>query len=56
MFDYDVGLNDIIQLMVWPVVTSSDTTMYPSTASTQNGTGEEEGGEKMDIVSTYHDV
>ena len=56
MFDYDVGLNDIIQLMVRPVVISSDATLYPSTASTQNGTGEEEGGEKMDTVSTYRDI
>ena len=53
LFDYDVGLNDIIQLMVRPVMTSSDATLYPSTASTQNGTEEEEEGEeKMDTVST----
>ena len=53
LFDYDVGLNDIIQLMVRPVMTSSDATLYPSTASTQNGTEEEEEEEKMDTVSTY---
>ena len=51
LFDYDVGLNDIIQLMVRPVVTSRDATTYSSTASAQNGTGEGERGEKMDTVS-----
>ncbi len=50
LFDYDVGLNDIIQLMVRPLPTHSDSPQPPKAASngttthtdnsaTQNGNG-----------------
>lgn len=54
LFDYDVGLNDIIQLMVRPVPANSHATTHTSTIPAQNGTREEEEREeedKMDTVS-----
>ena len=65
LFDYDVGLNDIIQLMVRPVPvdptpapravqnggTTEDETNGTGEEEMQNGDSEEDGEESMEVVS-----